>query len=171
LLLGMGVAGVALAAGCGDDGGSSSGSSGSGLASASGPASSGAATGGPATRASGKGAPATPTDPGTIEPLPTGGPPVGALLSTKEVPVGGGVLVGDQLIIVQPKAGTFKAFDARCPHQGFTVQAPFAGSKVMECPGHNSQFRVADGSLARGPATRGLSAVSIKVMDGYIVQV
>jgi nitrite reductase/ring-hydroxylating ferredoxin subunit len=150
VLLGMGVAGVALVAGCGDDAE---------------PPDAAAKPSTPATSA-----PASPADAGTIEPLPTGGPPVGALLSTKEVPVGGGVLVGDQLIIVQPKAGTFKAFDARCPHQGFTVQAPLAGSKVMVCPGHNSEFKAADGSLVRGPATRGLNAVSIKVVNGYIVE-
>jgi nitrite reductase/ring-hydroxylating ferredoxin subunit len=150
LLLGLGVTGVAAVTGCGG-----------------GDASSDSPTE-PATKTASP--PAVPTDAGTIEPLPTGGPPVGALLSTKEVPVGGGVLVNDQLIIVQPKAGTFKAFDARCPHQGFTVQAPRSGSSVMECPGHNSQFKVADGSLARGPATRGLSAVSVKVVDGYIVE-
>jgi nitrite reductase/ring-hydroxylating ferredoxin subunit len=152
VLLGLGLTSIVAVTGCGSDNADTAGS---------GQPKPGASTARP---------PAVPTDAGTIEPLPTGGPPVGALLSTKEVPVGGGVLVNDQLVIVQPKAGTFKAFDARCPHQGFIVQAPRSGSSVMECPGHNSQFKVADGSLARGPATRGLSAVSVKVVDGYIVE-
>jgi nitrite reductase/ring-hydroxylating ferredoxin subunit len=80
------------------------------------------------------------------------------------------VLIGETRIVVQPKAGTFKAFNARCPHQGFTVQAPASGATVMECPGHNSQFKVADGSLARGPATRGLETVPIKIEKGFVVE-
>jgi nitrite reductase/ring-hydroxylating ferredoxin subunit len=98
-----------------------------------------------------------------------GGAPVGALVATKEVPVGGGVLAQGSTIVVQPKAGTFKAFNATCPHQGVTVNPPATGADVMECPGHNSEFKAADGSLVRGPATRGLIAVPVKVRNGYVV--
>jgi nitrite reductase/ring-hydroxylating ferredoxin subunit len=153
VLLGIGVAGIALVTGCDKQDASSTGSS-------------SATTGASATAAG------TPSeDAGTIEPFPSSNVPVGAILSTKEIPVGGGVLVRDELLIVQPKAGTFKAFDPRCPHQGFIVQPPRPRSTVMECPGHNSQFKAADGSLVRGPATHALSEISIKVENGYIVQV
>ena len=37
-----------------------------------------------------------------------------------EVPEGGGV-VRDRVVVTQPSAGEFKAFDATCPHQGCAV--------------------------------------------------
>ena len=98
------------------------------------------------------------------------GPPGGALVATKDVPVGGGVLVQDSKIVVQPKSGSFRAYSATCPHQGVIVPPPSPGASIMECPGHNSQFKVADGSLVRGPATRGLTAIPVKVQKGYVVQ-
>ena len=100
-----------------------------------------------------------------------GVPPPGALVVTTEVPVGGGVVIRDSTLVVQPAAGTFKAFEASCPHQGVTVEPPSQGATTITCPGHNSQFRAADGSLLRGPATRGLKAVPVKVQDGYVVEV
>ncbi len=167
LLLGASAAGLALVTGCGgDDGdggddaaptGGSSGASGTGnLPAQGGPTK----TPGPAT---------TTEDP--FAPFPSGdGPPAGALVETKEVPVGGGVLVREK-IVVQPKAGVFKAFSAICPHQQFTVQPPSTGATIMECPGHNSQFRAVDGSLVRGPATSGLKGITVKVDKGYVVEV
>ncbi len=159
LLLGAGVAGVAALpalAGCG--GGSDGGDD------AAAPA-----TGTPATQ------PAQPSaaPPATDDPfagIPSdNGPPDGALIATTDVPVGGGVLVQDSKLVVQPRSGTFKAFSATCPHQGFIVQPPGKGASIMECPGHNSQFKAADGSLVRGPATRGLDAIPVKVQKGYVV--
>lgn len=97
-------------------------------------------------------------------------PPAGALVAVKDVPVGGGVIAKETILVVQAKEGTFKAYQASCPHQGVLVEAPSAGATTITCPGHNSQFKIADGSLARGPATRGLSGVPVKVQSGYVVQ-
>lgn len=155
LLLGAGALGVAVLAGCGDD---------EPAPSAAGAASRAAtATSGPAANPfdnTGGGA-----DPGE------GAPPAGALVAVKEVPVGGGLIVKDTILVVQPKQGTIKAYRASCPHQGITVDPPSGGSPVIMCPGHNSQFKTADGSLVRGPATRGLSGVQVKVQAGYVVEV
>jgi Rieske Fe-S protein len=161
LLCGAGVVGLAalpVLAGCGG---------GDGGADAAGPAAS------PATQ------PARPAQPSAAAPstddpfagIPSdNGPPGGALILAKDVPVGGGVLVQDTKLVVQPRSGTFKAYSATCPHQGFIVQPPAKGASIMECPGHNSQFKAADGSLVRGPATRGLDAIPVKVQKGYVVQ-
>ena len=158
LLLGAGAAGLAalpVLAGCGGDGG--------------GPSAAGTPASTP-TRATQPSA-AAPTTDDPFAGIPSdNGPPDGALVATKDVPVGGGVLVQDSKIVVQPRSGTFKAYSATCPHQGVTVPAPSPGASIMECPGHNSQFKVADGSLVRGPATRGLTTIPVKVQKGYIVQ-
>ncbi len=43
------------------------------------------------------------------------GDPEQLTISISDVPVGSGVIAGGY-VITQPVAGTFEAFDARCPH-------------------------------------------------------
>jgi len=89
------------------------------------------------------------------------------LAATADVPVGGGVILTDaQLVITQPKAGTFKAFSAICTHQGCTVSSVENGT--INCPCHGSEFAIADGSVVAGPAPKPLPAQSIKVSGGSI---
>jgi nitrite reductase/ring-hydroxylating ferredoxin subunit len=88
-------------------------------------------------------------------------------IKTAEIPVGGGKIFGDRKIVVtQPTAGTFKAFDATCTHQQCTVGEVSNGK--ITCPCHMSQFNIADGSVARGPATRALGAKTATVNNGSI---
>jgi len=108
----------------------------------------------------------TMTNDPTLEPWPTAG--AGGLVRTSDVPVGGGVLVND-LIVVQPQRGTFKAYDARCPHQGIIVDPPPTGDTTMSCPAHSSRFRVSDGSRISGPTPSGLRQVPVRVQNGYVV--
>ncbi|MFF5234718.1 Rieske (2Fe-2S) protein [Dactylosporangium sp. NPDC000521] len=93
--------------------------------------------------------------------------PAASLASTAEVPVGGGEVVGD-VLVVQPVAGTFKAYNAACPHKGVKVTAPKDG--VATCPAHNSTFAIADGARMSGPATTGLTEIAIKVDGGRITK-
>ncbi|WLS44333.1 Rieske (2Fe-2S) protein [Micromonospora profundi] len=93
--------------------------------------------------------------------------PGAVLASTGDVPVGGGTLVGG-VLVVQPEAGTFTAYDATCPHQGVRVGAPRDG--VITCPAHNSTFAVGDGARLGGPATTGLTEVPIRVDGTNIVR-
>ena len=72
--------------------------------------------------------------------------PAASLASTADVPVGGGTVVGD-VLLVQPVAGTFKAYNAACPHKGVKVAAPKDG--VATCAAHNSTFAIADGARLR----------------------
>jgi Rieske Fe-S protein len=83
-------------------------------------------------------------------------------INTADIPVGGGTIFGDRkLVVTQPSAGTFKAFDSTCPHQGCAVTEVSGG--VIRCPCHGSQFRIADGSVAQGPANRALTAKTATV--------
>jgi nitrite reductase/ring-hydroxylating ferredoxin subunit len=96
----------------------------------------------------------------------SGGAASGAI-STADIPVGGGTIFGDRKIVVtQPTAGTFKAFDATCTHQQCTV-GQVSNGKIM-CPCHGSQYNIADGSVAQGPATRALDAKTATVANGEI---
>ena len=87
----------------------------------------------------------------------------GAVLGkAADVPVGGGVVLPDQSVVVtQPTAGTFKAFSAVCTHQG-CVLADVANGTI-NCPCHGSKFNIADGSVANGPARTPLPPRSISV--------
>lgn len=97
----------------------------------------------------------------------TGAPPANALVKTDKVPVGGGMRVGNTLV-VQPQSGVFRAFDATCPHAGVPVDAPEGG--VATCPAHGSTFKASDGSKISGPTPRGLSQIAVKVQSGYVVK-
>lgn len=88
---------------------------------------------------------------------------------TSDIPVGGGKIFEDQKIVVtQPTAGQFKCFTAVCTHAGCVVGDVSGGT--INCPCHGSKFKVADGSVATGPAKKALAAVAIKVNGDSITK-
>jgi nitrite reductase/ring-hydroxylating ferredoxin subunit len=91
------------------------------------------------------------------------------LTRTADVPVGGGVIVqaDGPTLVVQPTAGVFKAFNARCPHQGIVVGLPDSNG-VITCPGHRAHYRAANGSLIDGPSPRGLEPIPVSVANGQV---
>jgi len=90
------------------------------------------------------------------------------LAHTGDVPVGGGIVLDQKnIVLTQPSKGTFKAFTATCTHQGCQVVEVKGGT--IRCPCHGSQFKIADGSVAQGPAARPLREIAINV-DGTDIQ-
>ncbi|AZM63095.1 MULTISPECIES: Rieske (2Fe-2S) protein [unclassified Streptomyces] len=90
------------------------------------------------------------------------GPAGQVLVATADVPVGGGTILEDEKIVVtQPGEGDFKAFSAICTHQNCVVADVADGT--INCACHGSRFRIADGSVERGPATRPLPEERITV--------
>lgn len=84
------------------------------------------------------------------------------LTPTADVPVGGGRILRDEKIVVtQPEVGEFKAFSAICTHQHCLVSE--VKDRTIDCPCHGSRFRITDGSVAHGPATRPLPEERIAV--------
>ncbi|MBB5959074.1 nitrite reductase/ring-hydroxylating ferredoxin subunit [Saccharothrix tamanrassetensis] len=135
-----------------------------------------AVPGGPAACGTAATPPAAPgTTGGGSAPTTTGGgpttgtPTTGGIVSLAEVPDGGGVVVesGGRQLVVTRSGDTVKAFDASCPHAGTPVGAPTGGT--ITCPNHGSQFSATDGSLKKGPATKGLTAVQVKVQGDQVV--
>ncbi|WP_151479449.1 Rieske (2Fe-2S) protein [Streptomyces albicerus] len=112
----------------------------------------------------------------TVEPAspdasgsPTGGEaPAGEeLTKTGDIPVGGGKIFKDEKVVVtQAEQGDFKAFSAVCTHQGCTVANVSDGT--INCTCHGSKFRVADGSVADGPAQKPLPEKQITVTGDSI---
>lgn len=97
------------------------------------------------------------------------GPAAGAALATTdEIPIGGGLVLADEnIVITQPTAGDFRAYQARCTHQGSPIAR--VGDDGMECDLHGSRFDIADGSATQGPATESLAQVSILVEGDQIL--
>ncbi|MDH6133701.1 Rieske Fe-S protein [Kitasatospora sp. MAA4] len=103
---------------------------------------------------------------GTADPSMSGGPTV--LGRAMDVPVGGGVVFpAAKVVVTQATAGQYKAFSAVCTHKGCTVSGVSGG--VITCPCHGSTFKIADGSVAGGPAMSALPAVAVKVDGGNLV--
>lgn len=90
------------------------------------------------------------------------------LATTDEVPVGGGVVLSEQQIVVtQPSEGEFKAFTAVCTHAQCVVSEPADGTIPCDC--HGSRYDAATGEVTGGPAPAPLSEVAITVQGGEIV--
>lgn len=137
-----GLSGAVALAACGSSGGS-------GSATTSASMSSPAAT-----------APGSATTPGSVS-------SAGAVLARSgDVPVGGGVVVKDQkVVVVQATPGAYSALSAVCTHRGCIVQPPADGVIVCRC--HNSKYGL-DGSVQQGPAEQPLAAVPVVASGGEI---
>ncbi|WP_438294950.1 Rieske (2Fe-2S) protein [Streptomyces sp. HUAS TT7] len=91
----------------------------------------------------------------------------GVLGKTSDIPQGGGKIFAAQgVVVTQPTAGQFKAFSAKCTHQGCAVSSVSGGT--INCPCHGSKFDVADGSVKGGPAPSPLPAAAISVQGDAI---
>lgn len=90
------------------------------------------------------------------------------LATTSEVPVGGGIILTDQkLVITQPTEGTFKAFTAVCTHQGLLVTSVEDGT--IMCANHGSSYSAESGEVEGGPAPSALASVEIDVQGDKIL--
>jgi Rieske Fe-S protein len=91
------------------------------------------------------------------------------LVATADVPVGSGIILKDEEVVVtQPEEGTFAAFTAICTHMGCVV-GEVDGDQI-KCPCHGSVFSTADGSVVEGPAQEPLAAVEVTVEGDQVVK-
>lgn len=98
-----------------------------------------------------------------------------SLVATKDVPVGGGVILAEQNVVVtRPDKGTFEGFSATCTHQG-CILASVAGGTI-NCGCHGSQFAITTGANVAGPngspagSVAALPKVAIKVKGADVVR-
>ena len=98
----------------------------------------------------------------------SGGSGATVLVATADVPVGEGVILKDQNIVVtQPTQGTFEGFTATCTHQGCPLANVASGT--INCSCHGSQFSITDGSNVTGPS--GTAAGSVPALGKVAVRV
>ena len=96
----------------------------------------------------------------------TGG---GGTFTTKksDVPVGGGTVISQSVVVTQPTAGTFKAFSAVCTHQGCPVNEVKDGT--INCPCHGSRYSITDGSVkVAGPGLSPQTQKPLKSMTAAV---
>jgi nitrite reductase/ring-hydroxylating ferredoxin subunit len=65
------------------------------------------------------------------------------------------------VLITQPKAGVFRAFDQRCTHEGFAVNK--IEGKSLICQAHGAMFDTTTGAVKRGPARRALTRYTVSI--------
>ncbi|MDX3195420.1 DoxX family membrane protein [Streptomyces sp. MN03-5084-2B] len=73
---------------------------------------------------------------------------------------------GSAAYLVRPSTDTFLAFLAACTHQGCPVTPAGAGAG-FRCPCHGSTFD-GTGEVTGGPATKSLTTVPVRVVDGQV---
>lgn len=107
---------------------------------------------------SSSGAPTTPATQPT-----QGAAGAAGVVSTSDVPVGSGVILSDErLVVTQPTEGEIKVFDAACTHVGCPVSEI---RDTITCTCHGSSFDLATGDVLGGPATEPLAPVDF-TLDG-----
>ncbi len=74
----------------------------------------------------------------------------------------------EAVIIFTDPNGQLTALNARCPHQGCSVEWD-AEAQILNCPCHGSTF-TADGTVAQGPAQASLAAFETQV-EGELILV
>lgn len=95
--------------------------------------------------------------------------PAGEVLGpVDQVTIGSGVVYdGPKVVVTQPAEGDIRGFTAVCPHQGCLV-SEVTNNEIL-CPCHGSLFSAEDGAVITGPATSGLAAVPVSVVDDQVV--
>jgi nitrite reductase/ring-hydroxylating ferredoxin subunit len=97
------------------------------------------------------------------------------LLAAKDVPIGGGLVLPSQLLVVtQPVRGEFKGFSAICTHRQCLLGGVSDGA--ITCPCHGSAFSITTGVNVVGPlggppgSVPPLAAVKVKVSGTEVVR-
>lgn len=89
---------------------------------------------------------------------------------TSDVPVGGGskFTVGEfTILITQPSAGDFKAFDATCTHAGCIVNGIIDNEIACGC--HGARYAIDSGMVLAGPAKSALGKFAVEVAGEDLV--
>jgi len=78
------------------------------------------------------------------------------------------VRLGRRRLVVGRTEDGLRAFDDRCTHRGGPLSDGVLICGRVQCPWHGSQFDVANGAVACGPATRRIAAYPVEEQDGLV---
>ncbi len=87
--------------------------------------------------------------------------------AASKVPVGGGAIFEKlQVVVTQPTAGVYKAFDAMCTHEKCILADVADGT--INCACHGGKFSITDGSAVQIPPVEPLPVKTVTVTGGKI---
>jgi nitrite reductase/ring-hydroxylating ferredoxin subunit len=78
------------------------------------------------------------------------------------------VTVADTPVLLVRTGGSLHAMHDRCTHRGCLLSESKLDGDVIECWCHGSRFRLADGSIERGPATVPQPSYETRERDGKV---
>lgn len=88
--------------------------------------------------------------------------PDGPIAKTTDVPEGSAKIFAEhKIVITNDPPGNFQGFSYLCTHMGCPVTGVEA--ELIQCTCHGSEFSTRDGSVARGPATKPLTQVDLRI--------
>jgi nitrite reductase/ring-hydroxylating ferredoxin subunit/uncharacterized membrane protein len=92
------------------------------------------------------------------------------LMTAAELPEGKPVrhMLGEVPVVAIRVGGTVRVLADRCSHMSGPLSDGQFADGCLTCPWHGSVFRVADGSVARGPATAPQPAFEVREVGGAI---
>ncbi|MDQ2812259.1 MAG: Rieske (2Fe-2S) protein [Actinomycetota bacterium] len=77
-------------------------------------------------------------------------------------------LLGEVPVVAVRINGAVHVLSDRCSHMSGPLSDGELADGCLTCPWHGSAFRVADGSVARGPATAPQPAFAVREVAGMI---
>jgi len=92
------------------------------------------------------------------------------LMHASDLPEGKPVrqLLGEIPVVAIRSGGTVRVLADRCSHLSGPLSAGELADGCLTCPWHGSMFRIADGSVARGPATAPQPSFETREVGGAI---
>jgi len=73
------------------------------------------------------------------------------------------------VVLTRTAAGEIKAYADRCTHRGGPLHEGEISGGCIVCPWHASEFRISDGTVNRGPATRPQPPYEVRVDAGRVL--
>ncbi|GAB2760753.1 hypothetical protein GCM10027020_11470 [Nocardioides salsibiostraticola] len=93
----------------------------------------------------------------------------GALTTVGDVPIGGGVILGEtEIVVTQPTKGDFRGFSAICTHQGCIVREV---TETIDCFCHGAKYSLESGEPVSGPANVALAPRDLRIEGDDILLV
>jgi nitrite reductase/ring-hydroxylating ferredoxin subunit len=92
------------------------------------------------------------------------------LMTAADLPEGKPVrqMLGEVPVVAVRSGGAIRVLADRCSHMSGPLSEGELADGCLTCPWHGSVFRVADGSVARGPATAPQPAFETREVGGAI---